>query len=64
MGHKIDLDGLLKFKAEEKILYASSSKENKKLYITLNGNYEVFVNKELVLETMHSNFAIEKYNTI
>jgi len=63
MGHRINLEGLLAFQREEKVLFASSSKEHKKLYIELRGNYTVYVNKELVLETMQAKVAIDKYNS-
>ena len=63
MRHTIDLNELLEFQREEGVLFASSSKEHKKLYIELRGSYTVYVNKQLVLETMQSKVAIDKYNS-
>ena len=62
--HEINLEELIDFQTNEKVLYASSSKENKQLYITLCGSYEVWHNKEIVLETMQPFVAVEKYNEI
>ena len=62
--HEINLEELIDFQTNEKVLYASSTKENKQLYITLRGSYEVWHNKEKVLETMQPFTAVEKYNEI
>jgi hypothetical protein len=41
-----------------------TSKENKQLYCTLRGSYEVWQNNELVMETMQPFKAVEKYNNL
>ncbi len=62
--HEINLEELIDFQTNEKVLYASSSKENKQLYITLRGSYEVWHDKERILETMQPFVAVKKYNEI
>lgn len=62
--HTIDLRELQDFQSKEKVLFASSSKEQKKLYCTLRGSYEIWQYGVLVLETMQPNSAIEKYNSL
>jgi len=66
--HKIELEGLVKFQSEEKIVYASSwcedKNEDKKLYVTLRGNYEVWSHNEKVFETIQPFNAVEKYNSL
>jgi hypothetical protein len=64
MSHQIEIEELQSYMLEEKVLYARGSKENKSLYITLRGSFEVWHNKERVLETMQAITAIEKYNSI
>lgn len=62
--HTINLEELREWQCEEKVLFASSSKEQKKLYCTLRGSYEIWQYGALVLETMQPNSAIEKYNSL
>lgn len=62
--HTITLDELFKFQQTEKIIYASSTKENKILYLTLRGSYEVWHNKKLIKETIQPYTAVETYNNI
>lgn len=62
--HTIGLRELQDFQSKEKVLFASSSKEQKKLYCTLRGSYEIWQYGALVLETMQPNSAIEKYNSL
>ena len=63
-AHTIDLKELQDFQSKEKVLFASSSKEQKKLYCTLRGSYEIWQYGVLILETMQPNSAIEKYNSL
>lgn len=62
--HTVDLRELQDFQTKEKVLFASSSREQKKLYCTLRGGYEVWQFGVLVLETMQPYSAIEKYNSL
>ena len=64
MRHQIDIEGLREWQQEQKVLFASSSKEQKRLYCTLRGSYEVYHKKEKVLETMQPFTAVEKYNEL
>mgnify|MGYP003408884806 CR=1 FL=1 len=62
--HTIDQEALREWQQEEKVIFASSTKEDKQLYCTLRGSYEVWHKKERVLETMQPFRAVEKYNSI
>lgn len=62
--HTVDLNALISWQSEEKVLFASSTKENKQLYYNLRCSYEVWHKKERVLETMQPSKAVEKYNSI
>lgn len=62
--HTIELEGLIKWQSEKKVIFASSTKNNKQIYCTLRGSYEVWHKNELVLETMQPFNAVEKYNSI
>lgn len=62
--HAIDLNELFEYQQKEKMIYASCSNENKRLYITLRGSYEVWHKKQLVLETIQPFQAVEKYNSL
>lgn len=64
MKHQIDIEGLREWQQEWKVLYASSSKDQKRFYCTLRGSYEVYHKGEKVLETMQLFTAIEKYNEL
>lgn len=62
--HMINQESLREWQQEEKVIFARCSKEDKQLYCTLRGSYEVWHRKEKVLETMHPFIAAEKYNLI
>ena len=64
MRHQIDIEELSEWQQEQKVLFASSSKEQKRLYVTLRGSYEVYHKGEKVLETMQPFLAVEKYNEL
>ncbi len=63
-NHKVDLEALREWQSEEKVIFARSTKEDKELYCTLRGSYEVWHRKEKVLETMQPFTAVEKYNEL
>lgn len=62
--HAVDLNALIEWQSTEKVLFASSSSEKKKLFCNFRGGYEVWHNNELVFETMQPYNAVEKYNEI
>lgn len=62
--HIIGVESLIEWQRDNKILFASSHKEDKKLYCTLRGSYEVWHKREKILETMQPFTAVEKYNSI
>lgn len=61
---QIEVFGLIKFKSEEKMLYAQCSEAKKKLYVTLHGSFEVWHKGEKIFEHMQPNPAVTKYNEI
>ena len=64
MKHQIEIQELVKWMTTKKVLYASSSKESKKLYCTLIGLYEIYYKGELVFSTLSVHDAVEKYNEL
>ncbi len=62
--HEIELTSLQEWQSEQKVIFASSSKEDKQLYCTLRGSYEVWHKGERILETMQPFTAVEKYNSL
>ena len=64
--HLIEVEGLIGFKKKQYVRYASSFRGNssKELRCMLNGGYEVWSNKEKVLETKKESVAIDKYNML
>lgn len=64
MRHKISVKELREWKLNQKLLYASSSSDKKRLYVTLAGGYEVSSNGRIVYETNLSYEAVEKYNNL
>ncbi len=62
--HQIDLDGLIEWKSEAKLLFASSTKERKKLYCTLNGTFQLEVNGKIIWQGIQCYSAVEEYNKI
>ena len=64
MKHEINVDELIKFQNRELILFAKSSRENKALYATLRGSYEVWHKGKRLLQTTTPAIAVNKYNSI
>jgi hypothetical protein len=62
--HEIDLEGLLKWKEEQDVLYASSSRERKRLSVTLNGHYQVTLAGEVKYKGSDPDLAVLYYNKI
>jgi len=62
--HTVEVRALQQWQLEEKVIFASSTKEDKQLFATLRGSYEVWHNKEKVFETTQAFTAVEKYNSI
>lgn len=62
--HTVELKDLQDFQLNEKVIFALSSKEDKVLYCTLRGSYEVYHGGSLVLETIQPYVAIEHYNSL
>jgi len=62
--HIVDLDGLMEWQQEQKVVFASSTRDEKYLYCTLRGSYEVWHKNQKVLETMQPFKAVEKYNSL
>ena len=64
MATFIDISELLEFKNSYKIPYASSSIENKQLFITLNGEYEVCHYGKVIYVSNVVKDAVNYYNGI
>jgi len=62
--HTIDVKDLIDWKAEQRVLFASSTKEGKRLFANLNGGYEIEVKGVKVFECIQPYLAAEKYNSI
>lgn len=61
----LTIQGLLSFRQEAEVTYCSCSGTiNKRLTIACNGNYKIYHNKELVLETLNPSDAIEAYENL
>lgn len=61
---EIDVIKLLNFVSNSKTLCFSSSEQNKQLYRTLTGNYEVWHNDQLISCGVQANAIVEIYNAI
>lgn len=62
---RLTIQNLLLFKAEAEVTYCSCAGTiNKRLTITCNGNYRVYHNKQLLLETLNASEAINTYENI
>ena len=61
---EITTGDVLIFKAENKMLYASDSQREKRLYITLGGNYEVWHKGVKKVEGMNIKLAVSYYNNL
>lgn len=65
MKHEIDIQSLLEWRKEAKVMFASASgTTNKQIYCTCKGYYEVWHNKLIVLVTDEEWRAVETYNSI
>lgn len=64
MWHQINESELADWIANKELLYASSSKDRKKLYVTMDGYYKVYYNGSLVYQTNVAGLAVKKYNEL
>ena len=62
--HKLEFKDLIDWKNQQRILYASCSKSQKKLFCDLHGNYEVYKKGQLIIETSQAHQAIKEYNQL
>lgn len=62
--HEIELSDLQGFIEKEEVTYASSTRENKKLVVTLNGTFKLYVGNIVVWCGIQCYSAVEKYNEI
>lgn len=60
--HTIDLEGLQSWKETGRLLYASSSREPKRLYCTLNGTFQLEYRGEIIWQGTQPFSAVEAYN--
>lgn len=64
MNHQVKTEELIEWATKQRKTYASSSREGKKLLVTLNGSYEVVHKKSIILETSIAEEAVREYNNI
>jgi hypothetical protein len=62
--HQIELQDLLEWSEDAKILYASSTQEHKQLFGVLRGGYEIRIKGELKYKCYSADEAVELYNSI
>ena len=62
--HEIDLEELQKWRSEEEVTFASSTRERKRIVGTLNGNLIVYVANKIIWQGMQSYPAVEAYNNV
>lgn len=62
--HEIEINGLIEWLSQAEIVYASSSREHKKLVATPNGTLKVTVAGQTVWEGMQPFSAVEAYNSV
>lgn len=65
--HTVDLDEMLEWIEDEKhglMIYASSSREPKRLYVKLAGGYRVTHGDAIVYEGTDGRSAVNAYNAI
>ena len=62
--HQIDIEGLTAWMAETKVMFASSTKERKRLYCDLHGNFIVEHGGKEVWIGIYESDAVEVYNNI
>lgn len=60
--HKIDLEGLQAWKEEATLIFASSSRGQKRLYCTLNGTFQLEYKGEIIWQGIQPYNAVEAYN--
>jgi hypothetical protein len=58
----IKLEEFQQFLSEEEVLYASSARENKRLYVALNGNIRVMAHGRTIYKGVQPYPAVEAYN--
>lgn len=62
--HTVDLKALQEWQSEHKVVFATSTKDEKHLYCTLRGSYEVWHKGVRIYETMVADNAVEIYNSL
>lgn len=62
--HTVDLKALQEWQWEHKVVFATSTKDEKHLYCTLRGSYEVWHKGVRIYETMQAVNAVEIYNSL
>ena len=60
--HTVSLEDLQEWKQEAKIMFASSSREPKRLYCKLNGTFQLEYRNQIIWEGTEPHNAVEAYN--
>lgn len=62
--HQLKTQELREWHLEQRVMFAMSTKEEKRLYATLSGGFEVWHNDKVILETLQQFEAVKIYNSI
>jgi len=62
--HVVELDELIKWMNEEEVIFASSTRERKRLSCSLRGGFKVTIAGRTVWQGMQPFAAVEAYNNI
>ena len=60
--YELNVNDLLEWKAKQRIMYASDSRSTKKLFLNLNGGFELEVKGKVIWQGIQAYSAVEKYN--
>ena len=63
-SHNIDVEGLKEWIDESEFLFASSSRERKKLTVAIGGSFRLYVNGNLIASYEDPEKAVEAYNDV
>ncbi len=62
--HEIDLNDFQEWLTEAELVYASSTRERKRLVCTPSGNLKIYIGSSVVWQGMQHYAAVEFYNSL
>lgn len=63
-NHQIELTDLQEWMENNEAIYASSSREDKKLVVSMHGGFKLYHKGNIVWEGIQPYRAVEKYNEL